>query len=73
MKILSAEQIRKLDEYTIEHEPVSSTNLMERAAGRFTDRLTVSYGPENRTAIMCGPGNNGGDGLCVARMLTRLD
>ncbi|MFA0961314.1 NAD(P)H-hydrate dehydratase [Roseivirga sp. BDSF3-8] len=72
MKILTAAQIRKLDEYTIANEPISSTNLMERAAARFTDRFTLSYGPDSKVAVLCGPGNNGGDGLCIARMLTRL-
>lgn len=39
LKILSAEQQRELDKYTIEHEPVSSINIMERAAARCSDFL----------------------------------
>ncbi len=70
MKILSAEQIRALDAYTIEHEPISSLDLMERAASVFTDWLTDRFPTAlGKVAIFCGPGNNGGDGLVVARLL----
>ncbi len=70
MKILSAPQIRELDRYTIEHEPIASINLMERAAGVFT-RWFVRYFPDTLrpVVVFCGPGNNGGDGLAIARML----
>jgi ADP-dependent NAD(P)H-hydrate dehydratase / NAD(P)H-hydrate epimerase len=67
MKILSAKQIREADAYTIKHEPVASIDLMERAAEIFVDRWRA-YGVD-KLFIFCGPGNNGGDGLAVARML----
>lgn len=70
MKILSAEQIRELDKYTIEHEPVASIVLMERAANKLTTTLTDGYIRKNDNIIIfCGMGNNGGDGLAVARLL----
>jgi hydroxyethylthiazole kinase-like uncharacterized protein yjeF len=70
MKILNAEQIRAWDQYTMQHEPVSSIDLMERAArscfGWFEDNGWLI----NAFAIFCGKGNNGGDGLAIARMLS---
>ena len=69
MKILTSDQCRELDAYTIEHEPISSVNLMERAASEcfnwIVDRFDVSYAFE----IFVGTGNNGGDGLVIARLL----
>ncbi|MCB0587962.1 MAG: NAD(P)H-hydrate epimerase, partial [Phaeodactylibacter sp.] len=70
MKIFTAEQIRQLDEYTIKNEPIPSINLMERAALAFTYWFTEKF-PDTAIPIniFCGPGNNGGDGLAIARML----
>jgi NAD(P)H-hydrate epimerase len=68
--VLTAEQIRAWDEYTIRHEPVSSIDLMERAATRCVQWLQEhKYLPGN-FSIFCGKGNNGGDGLAIARMLS---
>src|SRR5262249_14246886 len=47
-----------------------SIDLMERAAGTCTDWLLDKYGVENRYVIFCGNGNNGGDGLAIARQLS---
>lgn len=69
MKILSAEEIRLWDQYTIEHEPISSINLMERAAGKCADWLLQEYANTRSFCIFCGKGNNGGDGLAIARIL----
>ncbi len=69
MKILDAAQLRELDNYTIEHEPVSSIDLMERASGSFARAFTAHYPPGRTVHIFAGPGNNGGDALAVARML----
>ncbi|ELR70298.1 NAD(P)HX epimerase / NAD(P)HX dehydratase [Fulvivirga imtechensis AK7] len=69
MKILSAEQVREVDKYTIENEPIPSIDLMERAAHAFTDWLISHFSPKSKVAVICGTGNNGGDGLAVARML----
>ena len=69
MKIFSAEQTHRTDQYTIEHEPIASIDLMERAAGAFTGWVTGHYKPQGRIYTFCGTGNNGGDGLAASRML----
>ncbi len=69
MKILSAEQIRRADAYTIENEPVASIDLMERAASACYQRIEMLYGTDRPFHVFCGIGNNGGDGLVIARYL----
>jgi hydroxyethylthiazole kinase-like uncharacterized protein yjeF len=69
MKILSADKIRELDQYTIQKEPIASIHLMERAAGKFVDFLLPLLPDEAVIYVFCGPGNNGGDGLVAARLL----
>jgi NAD(P)H-hydrate epimerase len=69
MKILSAQQLRVADQATILNEPITSINLMERAAMACFDWLAECFTAEQRFAIVCGVGNNGGDGLAIARML----
>jgi NAD(P)H-hydrate epimerase len=69
MKIFTSEQIRLIDKYTIENEPIASIDLMERAAGQITGWLMDHYDKRHFFVIFTGPGNNGGDGLAVARML----
>jgi NAD(P)H-hydrate epimerase len=73
MEILSAEQIRAWDQYTIQHEPITSIDLMERAAASCLDWLEKSGYLDRSFSIYCGKGNNGGDGLALARMLAALD
>ncbi len=68
-KILSAVQIRDADQFTIEHEPISSYDLMERAANAFTKNYCKKFSSSRSVKIFCGPGNNGGDGLAIARLL----
>jgi len=67
--ILSAEQIRAWDQYTIQYEPISSVDLMERAAQKCVEWLIAKQWSNKRFLIFCGKGNNGGDGLAIARML----
>lgn len=70
MKIFSNQQIRNLDQITIQTEPISSINLMERAGRKITDWIVQTVpDPKIPFHIFCGPGNNGGDGLVVARLL----
>lgn len=71
MKILTATQIREADQYTIQHEPIEAAALMERAAKSFVNWFVqhFDYAKNFTVKIFCGTGNNGGDGLCIARML----
>jgi NAD(P)H-hydrate epimerase len=69
MKILSAEEIRSWDQFTIQHEPISSINLMERAAVKSVEWLLENYPDTEAFQVFCGKGNNGGDGLAIARLL----
>ncbi len=68
-KILTATQTKQLDQYTIEHEPVASIDLMERACRAFVDWFVQHYRQNKKIGIVCGTGNNGGDGLGIARLL----
>jgi len=70
-KILSPEQIRAADQYTIKHEPISSIDLMERAANAFSEKFIALFPNSKSILLFCGPGNNGGDGLAIARLLSR--
>lgn len=69
ISILSAEQIRKADEYTIATEPVAGIDLMERAAKAFTAAFIKKFPAAHPVFIFCGYGNNGGDGFAIGRML----
>lgn len=70
MKILSNAQIRDLDEFTISNTPISSIDLMENAALAIFEWLTKNYGYQRTYHILCEPGNNGGDGLALGRILS---
>lgn len=72
MKIFTSGQIHELDKYTIEHEPVKSIDLMERAATVLTHAITDTWNSRTPIVVFAGPGNNGGDALAVARMLHEL-
>ena len=69
MKIFNSTQIHELDKYTIDHEPISSIDLMERAATAITQAITDTWTTFTPMVVFAGPGNNGGDALAVARML----
>jgi len=69
MKILSAEQIREADKITIEKQGIPSIDLMERAAEGLAKAITSIAEPTYPVDIFCGKGNNGGDGLALARLL----
>ncbi len=69
-KLFSVDQCRAWDQYTITHEPVASIDLMERAAKACVACLKMKWlSPETIYCIFCGNGNNGGDGLAIARLL----
>ena len=69
MKIFANHQIKDLDTYTIEHEPITSIDLMERAARKIYYAITKRWNKFQPITVFAGPGNNGGDALAVARML----
>ncbi|MEH6306145.1 NAD(P)H-hydrate dehydratase [Olivibacter sp. CPCC 100613] len=67
--LLTAAQIREVDAYTIANEPISSIDLMERAANAFVNKFVHLYADLMPVLVCCGTGNNGGDGLAIARLL----
>lgn len=72
MKIFTTDQIRAWDAYTIRYEPIASVALMNRAALAFSEWFAAVYRDTERPVfIFAGTGNNGGDGLAVARFLHR--
>lgn len=70
MKILTGNQIREADLQTMRNEPVSSIDLMERASAALSYEIRKRIGPASRIVVFAGKGNNGGDGLAVARILS---
>lgn len=68
--LLTAAQTREVDAYTIQHQPITSIDLMEQAALAFV-KIFIEKNPNTDTSIwvICGQGNNGGDGLAIARLL----
>jgi len=69
MKVFSAQQISKIDTYTIKHEPIASIDLMERASFKIFNWIVEKFPAPQNCKLFVGPGNNGGDGLAIARML----
>ena len=69
MKVLSAEQTRQADSYTIKTEPIASIDLMERASIAFCNHFCELYENDKSITVVCGSGNNGGDGLAISRIL----
>lgn len=73
MYILNAAQIKEWDEYTIQYEPVASIDLMERAAAKCVKWIVQQPWQNKQFKIFCGKGNNGGDGLAIARLLAKAN
>jgi NAD(P)H-hydrate epimerase len=70
-KIFSSDQVRAWDAYTIANESVSSIQLMERAGRAAADWIAGHVESGARVGLLCGTGNNGGDGLVIARLLAQ--
>lgn len=68
-KIFTTDQIPAIDRYTIEHEPIKSVDLMERAARAWTRIFLKNRKTAAPVAVIAGNGNNGGDGFAIARLL----
>lgn len=69
MNLYSAAQIKEWDAFTIAREPIAPIDLMERAATQCVQWLLQNLGPQYHYVLVCGKGNNGGDGLAIARLL----
>ena len=70
MKILTSAIIKEWDAYTIANEPIASIDLMERAANAFCNQVLKANLIQGKSIIIiCGLGNNGGDGLAIGRIL----
>ena len=69
IKIFPTIQIKELDAYTIENEPIASIDLMERASQALAKAISERWGAETPFTVFAGPGNNGGDALAVSRLL----
>jgi hydroxyethylthiazole kinase-like uncharacterized protein yjeF len=69
MKILSVDKIREADIFTIQNEPITPIDLMERAANACFYWLISNIPDHKKIKVICGTGNNGGDGLAVARLM----
>jgi ADP-dependent NAD(P)H-hydrate dehydratase / NAD(P)H-hydrate epimerase len=71
-KIFSSLQIKSADHYTIQSEPISSIELMNRAGKECCEWISKRYSTEQTFSIFCGTGNNGGDGLVIGRLLKQI-
>src|SRR5207248_323057 len=74
MKALTAAEMREVDRLTTERCDIPSLQLMENAGTQFFEFLRSSYGDAaaSHAAVLCGKGNNGGDGFVVARRLQEM-
>ena len=71
MKIVSAAEMRETDRVTSERFGVPSLTLMENAGGAIADFVLSQYPHARQIGVLCGKGNNGGDGLVTARRLIK--
>lgn len=69
MKLFTCKQIPRIDQLSMQLEPISSIDLMERASFKIADWLIHHIDRAQQVYLFAGPGNNGGDALAVARML----
>lgn len=73
LPVYNALQLKAWDQFTIENEPIKSIDLMERASECFVNWMSLNFRASDLVIIVCGNGNNGGDGLAIARLLHALD
>ena len=70
-KIYSTKHVGAIDEYVTDYEKISSWHLMERAAEAWVSFFEERMEEEAKIAVVCGDGNNGGDGYAIARQIGR--
>jgi NAD(P)H-hydrate epimerase len=68
IKVFPVRHVVQIDKYTIDNEPIASIDLMERAARQIFKWL-IHHFSKRKVLVLIGPGNNGGDGLVLARLL----
>ncbi len=68
---LDAAGMKKIDDYTVETVGIPAMELMEGAAGALVEVMQQRITRQDRILAVCGPGNNGGDGVAAARILVR--
>src|SRR4051812_27174348 len=69
MKIVTAAEMREIDRRTVEEVGIASLTLMENAGAAVAEFCVAQYPAATRIGVICGKGNNGGDGLVAARKL----
>ena len=69
IKIFPTDKVKELDQYTIQNEPISSIDLVERASTVFVHEFCRRYSKQTRIIVFAGQGNNGADALAIARLL----
>ncbi len=69
-RLVYGSKMKKVDSYTIEHIGIPSMVLMERAAYAMCQYIVGHTKPTDKVVCVCGTGNNGADGIALARMLT---
>ena len=69
LNLYSAAQIRQLEQWLIEQQGIPGETLMERAGACLFESALALLPSSGRVAVLCGPGNNGGDGYVAARLL----
>lgn len=69
MNIVTVKQMQSIDKFTIENQPIASIDLMEQAAVAIFNKYIEDFSSDLKALIVVGQGNNGGDGLALARLL----